>query len=105
MKTLASLWMALSVGVTLFAQSNDTIPLGMKTPRKGGSDTSLILPTNRAPGPTAPKKSGEASESKAEPGEMKPFIASIEAFGTQRLNETVIRDTLGSEFGEWLQKG
>jgi len=35
----------------------------------------------------------------------KPYVSSLAVFGSSRLNETILRQTLGKELDEWLAKG
>lgn len=57
----------------------DTIPLQLKTSPRGISPAPVEDP--------------------------KPYVSSIAVFGSSRLNETILRQTLGKELDEWLAKG
>lgn len=35
----------------------------------------------------------------------KPYVASIETYGSTRINEVILRETLGNDLNTWLQKG
>ena len=39
------------------------------------------------------------------PGDNQPYIASLGVFGSARLNETILRQTLGKELDTWIGKG
>lgn len=102
MKTIVSLIISFFSFLTpvLFAAS-DTLPLNKKTQVIKESDSAGVT-----------KKLWKGSGEKPEPiagseeAEIpKPYLGSIGVFGTQKLNEVILKEELGPEFNEWIQKG
>jgi len=75
----------ISCSVIGLARDKDTVPLKDKV---------------SAPVPPTQQPSNDVAGVPAQ-----PYIASIEAYGSSRINERVIRQTLGEEFEEWLKRG
>jgi len=90
------------VSLSVFGADRDTIPLTRQTSPETGS--SMILPQKKnqaaakadAVTPTTTPLSENAD---------KPYVASIETFGSLRINEVVLRETLGADLNQWLQRG
>lgn len=91
----------------VFAADRDTIPLSRQTSPPTGS--SMILPQKKAPtttsengGKVEPIIPGTGPSSEAA---EKPYVASLEVYGSPRINEVILRETLGKDLTTWLQKG
>lgn len=65
-------------------------------------------PDTKAPPPgakeaIAPKHEGEEG---AEGGEAaKPYVASVETYGSSRINSVILKKTLGKDLDDWVEKG
>lgn len=70
----------LLIGFTFISFAKDTIPLKDK-PKQAAID----------PAPA--------------PGDNQPYVASIGVFGSNRINETILRQTLGKDLDTWIGKG
>jgi len=79
MQPIKILFISLFSSLLLFAE--DTIPLK----QKGTGPKTAVAP-----------KGGTQTE---------PYVASLGVFGSERLNETLVRQALGSELDTWLKKG
>jgi hypothetical protein len=99
--------MKLGMGIVLvlvcgfsFAADNDTLPLKSRTsPRVGGEPLeTTLLDAKKGPSSVATKKAvGHPTD--------RPYVASIDVFGTTRLNEIIVREFLGHDLDVWFDKG
>jgi hypothetical protein len=78
-----------------FALGADTLPLGKKTPPVNGESGSIV----------APKKEKVSDTKLPEPGEGKPYVASMGTYGSSRINEVILKEFFGKELDRWLVKG
>jgi hypothetical protein len=93
---------------TLYAESSDTLPLKNKTSPTGNTDLTQNPLFNKGQKPTSAEPeeaSVEESVTKNGKGQAKPYIASLETFGSNRLNETSLRQLLGKKLDAWFAKG
>lgn len=89
------LTLAFLVPASVFA-FKDTLPLQSKTSGPAKDAGSIV----------SPKSKGEVPEAApAADGLPKPYVGSIGAYGSPRVNEAVIRELLGAELDVWLKKG
>src|SRR5688572_17094920 len=97
---LLGLWV-----INAFAGDRDTIPLGKKT--SGTKENSIIAPTGKTtPAQTVQKLEAQpATTPKSEEGLERPYVASVETYGSDRINEVILRETLGGELDQWLKRG
>ncbi len=98
-----------------FGAGGDSLLSG-GAPRKSGSEGSLInggsksqVPSSSAM-PQASTSSGGAKAKSAEPvdeesGMPQPYVASVDSFGSQRLTDLALKETLGADLETWLIKG
>ena len=98
-------WGLIFATISLTVQAtSDTLPLGRKTPTP--KEGSIIAP--KTPGPIEARGLGKenpvAVEDPSEP-EAKPYVASIETYGSPRINSVILKETLGKELDVWLSKG
>lgn len=78
------------------------------------AETNLPLskpgPTVKRVEGTAPKKDAAAApkpdgHGQEEGGEPKPYVASVETYGSPRVNSVLLKKTLGKELDDWIEKG
>ncbi len=85
------------LSLSLFAADRDTIPLSRQTSPPTGNSIVSSPPKKTEPiEPGAAAASGE---------EEKPYVASLETYGSSRINEVILREALGSDLTAWLEKG
>lgn len=106
MKTIGLVYLlALTLCLTLSAQDKDTIPLGKPSSKPSEQGQGSII----KPGGKAEAKPAQPIEMKGEeagPEEMpKPYVASVETYGSARINEIILRETLGKDLDNWLKMG
>lgn len=101
MKKSSALLLAVCFSINSFAI--DTIPL-----RKGNSTTPVADDSLVKKSSSVPKKAEPQAAEQAEgtPGQLpKPYVAGIDTFGSRRINEVLLKETLGSELETWVQMG
>lgn len=110
--------MLVGVGVfslSLFAQDREVIPLNDRT-SPAGREGSIIMPgldkpaggsgSDQIPLRAKPSGEGQASQSIAKPSqEIRPYVASVETYGSSRINEIILKEALGQELTQWIEKG
>ncbi len=86
---------------SLFAASSDkdTVPIGNK---KNSVQKKEFDPTEDTS--ALGKKDVKAKDVDA-PAPNVPYIASVSIFGTSRINEGILREFLGKDFDQWIEKG
>ncbi len=80
---------------------SDSLPLNKKTPVIKESDSAEV---------TQQLKSGSGKEPEPvlgskEASSPKPSLGSIGVYGTQKLNEVMLKEFLGEDLNEWIKKG
>lgn len=101
MKTaLIPLWLLL---VPLaFGESN--LPLSKPSPSVKKVEGSAL--SKNKGGVSAPKVPGAPGGEEGENGEAaKPYVASVETYGSSRINSVILKKTLGKELDDWVDKG
>jgi len=110
-----SLLVGLAVSLLSFAEDKEVIPLKDRT--SPGREGSIILPSTDKPIGSAsnsdqiPVGRGKKSDTESTAtshghvNEIKPYVASVETYGSSRINEIILKETLGSELNEWIEKG
>lgn len=89
------------------AWAADTIPLNKSTVPNKGSDSTEVMNNPGVPKTGLPRNNGKAAVdplSKAPPPEL-PYVASVETFGSSRINEKKLREFLGKDLNTWIEKG
>jgi hypothetical protein len=93
----------LGLCTTLFAIDTDTIPIKRQTqPTDSGESAESTLLRGNQPAKSKGSSSTGATTTEAK---RKPYIASLEAFGSTRVNEFTLREYLGKDLDVWLEKG
>ncbi len=102
MKTILILVLACVVG---YAEDRDTIPLKNPTlPTTQGETTESF--TGLTNPPVSPLPNDDANPQFTKNGQAaKPYIASVDTYGSSRINEGIIRKLLGPALDKWLKKG
>ena len=59
------------------------------------------LPLKNKPTPSSAQKTNAPSPGLAN----QPYVASLGVFGSSKINETALRQALGKELDQWVQKG
>lgn len=103
MKKLIVPALILSLGLSLKISraDSDTLPLNKKTQVIKESDSAEVTKKLQ-------KGSGKTPEpvlGTEEAAVPKPRVASIGVYGTQKLNEVILKEELGPDFEEWIKKG
>jgi hypothetical protein len=89
------------------------LPLGFLVASLAFGETNLPL---SKPSPAVKKVEGKAPpgaeaasaphDEEGEGGEaVKPYVASVETYGSSRINSVILKKTLGKELDEWVEKG
>lgn len=92
------------IGPSLYAKDKDSLPLNQKT---GGQ---FVDPTT-SDGPLLGKQKTPAVKKAEKPipenlgEEPKPYIATLGTFGSSRINEVILKETLGKDLDVWIEKG
>jgi hypothetical protein len=96
MKWVVTALVALCCGVVT-ATDRDTLPLKQRTSPTG--DTTVV--------PLGKPASSEAAVPAAKGAQAgaQPYIASVDVYGSPRINEVNLKETLGPDLQVWLQKG
>lgn len=91
------------LSLTSFAD-RDTIPLGQRT--SGPKENSIIAPAAKiSPESEAAAEIGVDVANPAEGESEKPYIASLETYGSSRINDVILKETLGKDLQNWLTAG
>ncbi len=105
---LVSLWCC----ALAYSVDKDTLPLKKKTTSSGSAsdrvESELLVPkkggatsTNNAQQSGSPSTAGKGRM----PQPTGPYIAGLDTFGSNKINETTIRQFLGKDLDKWIQKG
>jgi hypothetical protein len=106
--TCTFLW--LLVSTFALAQDRDTLPISPRT-ASGGKTSPTGLFGTKNPGVSAAdiKKFQQQQENTADNPPQAvlgtPYVASVDTFGSSRLNATILKETLGPDLNVWLTKG
>ncbi len=99
----------LLVGLSLLSHclfGADTLPLnGKTTPQKLEEAVNQKLNAQKPGQPQPTEIESDHSDSEEEGHEAKPFIATVDTYGSTRINEGLIRKFWGKELDAWLAKG
>lgn len=95
----------LGMGFIAYSTERDALPLNKRTAPAATidpTDSGLLL-KGRAGDSTAPLPNSAAKA--AEELGPKPYVASVDTYGSARVSEVALRETLGKQLDEWIAKG
>lgn len=85
------------VSVAALGVDKDTIPIKAGSASPQPPDNSLVK------NPAVP--AGQAGGDEEEGQELHPYVASVDVYGSSRINDVVLKETLGHDLDQWLKMG
>lgn len=102
----STLLITLFLSLFSFAKDSDTLPIKKGAPGQVMDPTdNTLLGKQKTPAQKKKVQDSAAEEDVTAPKNTKPYVASVSTFGSSRLTEVNLRETLGKDLDAWLKMG